>query len=65
MLSFAYKRFDRVGPEPGDPSRSLAKGLDDEDRAVLEKMEASFETVGELYNACRFRAALRAPAPLL
>jgi methionyl-tRNA synthetase len=50
MLSFAYKRFDGKVPEPG--------GLDDEDRALLEKVEAGFETVGELYNACKFRAAL-------
>jgi methionyl-tRNA synthetase len=50
MLSFAYKRFDGVVPEPGP--------LDDEDRALLEKVEAGFETVGELYNACKFRAAL-------
>jgi methionyl-tRNA synthetase len=50
LLSFAYKRFDGVVPEPGD--------LDDEDRALLEKVEAGFETVGELYNACKFRAAL-------
>ena len=50
MLSFAYKRFDGVVPEPGN--------LDDEDRVLLEKVEAGFETVGELYNACKFRAAL-------
>jgi methionyl-tRNA synthetase len=50
MLSFAYKRFDGQVPEPGD--------LDDEDRALLEKVEAGFETVGVLYNACKFRAAL-------
>ena len=49
-LSFAYKRFDGRVPEPGE--------FDDEDRALLEKVEAGFETVGELYNACRFRAAL-------
>ena len=49
-LSFAYKRFDGVVPEPGP--------LDAEDRALLEKVEAGFETVGELYNACKFRAAL-------
>ena len=49
-LSFAYKRFDGVVPEPGP--------LDDEDQALLEKVEAGFETVGELYNACKFRAAL-------
>jgi methionyl-tRNA synthetase len=56
MLSFAYKRFDGVVPEPGD--------LDTEDRALLEKVEAGFETVGELYNACRLRAALHAALTL-
>jgi methionyl-tRNA synthetase len=50
MLSFAYKRFDGRVPEPGD--------LDAEDQAFLEKVEAGFETVGALYNACKFRAAL-------
>jgi methionyl-tRNA synthetase len=50
MLSFAYKRFDGKVPEPG--------ALDDEDRALLEKVEAGFDTVGELYNTCKFRAAL-------
>jgi hypothetical protein len=34
MLSFAYKRFAGVVPEPGNPSRSSAKGLDSEDRAL-------------------------------
>jgi methionyl-tRNA synthetase len=56
MLSFAYKRFDGVVPEPGE--------LDEEDRALLEKVEAGFETVGELYNACQFRAALNAALSL-
>jgi methionyl-tRNA synthetase len=50
MLSFAYKRFDGVVPEPGP--------LDDEDRALLAKVEAGFDTAGELYAACKFRAAL-------
>jgi methionyl-tRNA synthetase len=50
MLSFAYKSFDGVVPEPGE--------LDAEDRALLTQVEAGFETVGELYNACKFRAAL-------
>jgi len=61
-LSFAYKRFDGVVPEPGAPSSSSGRGLDDEDRALLEKVEAGFETVGALYNACKFRAA---PSALL
>jgi methionyl-tRNA synthetase len=50
MLSFAYKRFDGRVPEPG--------ALDDEDRALLARVEAGFETVGALYDACKFRAAL-------
>ena len=56
MLSFAYKRFDGVVPEPGE--------LDAEDRELLAKVEAGFETVGELYNACKFRAALNAALAL-
>jgi methionyl-tRNA synthetase len=56
MLSFAYKRFDGAVPQPGE--------LDDEDRALLEKVEAGFEAVGELYNACKFRAALHAALAL-
>jgi methionyl-tRNA synthetase len=50
MLSFAYKRFDGCVPEPSE--------FDDEDRALLEKVEAGFQIVGDLYNACKFRAAL-------
>jgi methionyl-tRNA synthetase len=62
MLSFACKRFDGVVPEPGDPSGTSGQGLDEEDRALLEKVEAGFETVGALYAACKFRAA---PSALL
>jgi methionyl-tRNA synthetase len=51
-------------PEPGDPSGTSGQGLDDEDRALLQKVEAGFETVGELYNACKFRAALGAALAL-
>jgi hypothetical protein len=58
MLSFAYKRFDEVVSQPGNPSRSSAKGLDAEDRLRLEKVEAGFEMVGALYDACKFCAAL-------
>ena len=53
MLSFAYKRFDGRVPEPG--------ALDEEDRALLTKVEAGFQTVGELYSACKFRAAPSVP----
>ncbi len=50
MLGFGYKRFNGQVPEPGE--------FDDEDRALLAKVEGGFQTVGELYNACKFRAAL-------
>jgi methionyl-tRNA synthetase len=50
MLSFAYKRFDGVVPEPGE--------LDAEDRALLAQVEAGFQEVGDLLKACKFRAAL-------
>ena len=50
MLSFVYKRFDGLVPEPGE--------LDDEYKVLLERVEAGFETVGELYYAYKFRAAL-------
>ena len=50
MLGFAYKRFDGKVPEPGT--------LDAADRELLAKVDAGFETVGELYAACKFRAAL-------
>jgi methionyl-tRNA synthetase len=50
MLGFAYKRFDGKVPKPGE--------LDAEDKALLAKIEAGFDTVGDLYNACKFRAAL-------
>jgi hypothetical protein len=58
MLSFAYKRIEGKVPEPGDPSSPSGQGLDAEDQALLEKVEPGFETVGELYNTCKFRAAL-------
>ena len=54
MLSFAHKHIDGVVPEPGD--------LDDEDRALLAQVEAGFDTVGDLYNACKFRAAPSVPS---
>jgi methionyl-tRNA synthetase len=50
MLSFAYKRFDGRVPEPGE--------MDEADRELVAKVEGGFETVGALYAACKFRAAL-------
>ena len=61
-LSFAHKRFDGKVPEPGNPSRFSAKGLDSEDRELPEKVETGFETVGELYNACNLRVAPSVPS---
>ncbi len=56
MLSFAYKRFDGKVPEPGK--------LDEADRELLVKVEGGFQTVGDLYAACQFRAALNAALAL-
>ncbi len=50
MLSFAYKRFEGRVPQPGD--------LDAADRELLSRVEEGFQTIGELYAACKFRAAL-------
>jgi methionyl-tRNA synthetase len=51
MLSFACKRFDGHVPEPGK--------LDAEDKALLAKVEAGFDTIGDLYKACMSRARSR------
>jgi methionyl-tRNA synthetase len=56
MLSFAYKRFDGQVPEPGE--------FDAEDRKLLAQVKAGFKTVGKLYAACKFRAALGAALAL-
>ena len=37
-------------PEPGE--------FDEADRELLAQVESGFETVGALYAACKFRAAL-------
>jgi hypothetical protein len=60
--SLACKRFDAVVPTPGDPSSSSGQGIDEEDRALTEKVEAGFETVVDRYNACKFRAAPSVPS---
>jgi methionyl-tRNA synthetase len=51
VLSFAHKRWEGQVPHPGD--------LRPEDKALLEKVEAGFQTVGDLYNQVKLRAALR------
>jgi len=50
VLGFAYKRFDARVPEPGE--------WDETDRTLLAKVEAGFDSVGDLIAACRFKAAL-------
>jgi len=50
VISFAYKRFGKRVPQPGE--------LDDIDGALLSKVEGSFEPIGALVDACKFRAAL-------
>lgn len=50
VLSFAYKRFDKRVPVPGP--------LDELDQAMLDKVEAAFEPVGQLLDGCKFKAAL-------
>ncbi len=50
MLGFAYKRFDGIIPTPGP--------LDDADQALLDEIRAGFDSVGELYNGVKLKAAL-------
>jgi len=50
VLTFTYKRFDRQVPEPGE--------LGEADRAILARVEAAFEPVGQLIDSCKFKAAL-------
>ncbi|MEA3340536.1 MAG: methionine--tRNA ligase [Chloroflexota bacterium] len=49
-LTFAYKRFDGQSPTPGP--------LEEIDTQLLAKIEAGFETVGQLIAGCKLRAAL-------
>ncbi len=48
-LTSAYRHFGRV-PEPGE--------LTDDDAATIGEIEAGFDTVGDLIERARFRAAL-------
>ena len=50
MMGFAYKRFDGQIPAPGP--------LDEIDTALLADVRAGFESVGELYQAVKLKAAL-------
>lgn len=51
VLGLAYKRFDGRVPEPG--------AYDERDRALLEQLDAGFDTVGSLYESADFKGALR------
>lgn len=50
MLSFTYKNFDGEAPDPGN--------LRPEDRELLGKVNAGFDSVGGLIEAVKLRAAL-------
>lgn len=51
MLGFAYKRFDGKVPE--------YDALTDDDKAIIARVEAGFETVGNLLERVKLREALR------
>ena len=50
MLTFTFKHFDQQVPEPGE--------LDEADGAILARIEAAFEPIGEMINGCNFKAAI-------
>jgi methionyl-tRNA synthetase len=50
VLSFAYKNFEGCIPVPGL--------MEQRDAAILAQVDASFKPIAELYEMCRFRAAL-------
>ena len=52
VLSFAHKHWEGQVPDPGD--------LRPADEAVLAKVEAGFESVGDLIESAKLRAALNA-----
>jgi methionyl-tRNA synthetase len=50
VLSFAYKQWEGVVPQPGE--------LGPDDTALLEKIEAGFDTVGDYIAQVKLRAGL-------
>jgi methionyl-tRNA synthetase len=50
VLSFAYKHWDGIIPDPGE--------LRDNDKEILSTVEGSYEKIGELYDGVKIRAAL-------
>jgi methionyl-tRNA synthetase len=55
VLSVAYERSDGKAPQPGE--------LDAEDRALLQRVETGFQTVGDLCNASSALGEALALAP--
>lgn len=51
VLNMTRRYFKGELPDPGE--------LTEKDKALLAAVDASFETVGNLYNACKFRAAVQ------
>ncbi|MCO5189263.1 MAG: methionine--tRNA ligase [Anaerolineae bacterium] len=51
VLNMTKRYFDSVVPDPGE--------LTEQDSALLAEIDAGFEVVGALYDACNFRAAVR------
>ena len=49
-LTFAYRHFEGRVPTPGE--------LDDTDRALLDRVEGSFASIGDLIERCRFKGAI-------
>ncbi|MBI5034594.1 MAG: methionine--tRNA ligase [Chloroflexi bacterium] len=50
VLTFTYKNFDQCVPTPGE--------LTDADRALIEKSEAAFASVGDALGRVRFKEAI-------
>ncbi len=51
VLNMTRRYFNGVVPEPGE--------LTEQDQSLLAAIDAGFETVGKLYDACKFRAAVQ------
>ncbi len=51
VLNMTERYFDGVVPDPGELTR--------QDKELLEAVDQGFESIGSLYDACKFRAALQ------
>jgi methionyl-tRNA synthetase len=51
VLNMTQRYFDGQVPEPGE--------LEPRDRQLMAALDAGFDTVGGLYDACKFRAAVQ------